>query len=488
MRKPPSSRRRSIASCPAMWIAKSSDSDSRRPSAAIASRRANLRIRYVSSKAETRIRATGYARSWASWSAGAIATRSDAAPRSSASRTRAFPRFRARAYAGSRRISSRLTFSARMNADASRRNGYFARVASSTSEGTPRGHKRPTRGPAKRQLRIRVGPSLGLGLRCPGRRRRDAQLHHQARDVPLSPVLGALPVLEPRDVDSRDLDGFPGRGDSHELAGVGARHRPADDDLVAFRDDVIDRRVAVGEGCAQHQEPLLLAFAAGRHSWCGCVVDVVLGRDLVNDADVASVHDFFVKHSRGRFVLLFSHVVPLLKTLASAPRNRLLYNDARTPLVPVHEIGRCPGARMSHPKVFGEADNESPDGGTPWVLRGPFPRPWPRDSSGGPRPRPHGTPPGLVSALPRRFAGVGSRRGERIRRAHDAARARLADDGWSPRPGVAAGPRPRPLPAGRPSVLRGRGRPGLLPLSPLGKRAGFRARGDSSPGSNRPES
>src|SRR5256712_7185888 len=41
-----------------------------------------------------------------------------------------------------------------MNADASRRNGYFARVASSTSEGTPRGHKRPTRRPAKRELRI----------------------------------------------------------------------------------------------------------------------------------------------------------------------------------------------------------------------------------------------------------------------------------------------------------------------------------------------
>src|SRR2546427_9147424 len=304
-------RRRSIASCPAMWIAKSSDSDSRRPSAAIASRRANLRIRYVSSRAETRIRDTGYASSWASWSAGAIATRSDAAPRSSASRTRAFPRFRARAYAGSRRISSRLTFSARMNADASRRNGYFARVASSTSEGTPRGHKRPTRGPAKRELRIRVGPSLGL--RCTGRRRRDAELHHQACDVPLSPVFGALPVLEPRDVDSRYLHGLPGRGNAHELPGVGARHRPADDDLVAFRDDIVDRRVAVGERCAQHEEPLLLPFAAGRHSRRGGVVDVVLGRHLVNHADVASVHDFFVKHSRGRFVLLFSHVVFLLK-------------------------------------------------------------------------------------------------------------------------------------------------------------------------------
>src|SRR3989442_5370359 len=106
---------------------------------------------------------------------------------------------------------------------------------------------------------------------------------------------------------------------------------------------------------------------------------------------------------------------------------------------------------MSHPKVFGEADNESPDGGTPWVLRGPFPGPRPRDPSGGPRPRPHGTPPGLVSALPRRFAGVGSRRGERIRRAHDAARARLADYGRGPLPGVAVVPRPRPPPSDSPA-------------------------------------
>src|SRR5207247_8860406 len=127
---------------------------SRRASAAIASRRANLLIMYVSSRGDTRIRDTGYARSWASWSAGVIATRSDAAPRSSASRTRAFPRFRARAYAGSRRISSRLTFSARIKADASRRNGYFARVASSTTEGTPRGHKMPARGAANWELPI----------------------------------------------------------------------------------------------------------------------------------------------------------------------------------------------------------------------------------------------------------------------------------------------------------------------------------------------
>src|SRR5256712_6782545 len=108
---------------------------------------------------------------------------------------------------------------------------------------------------------------------------------------------------------------------------------------------------------------------------------------------------------------------------------------------------------MSHPKVFGEADNESPDGGTPWVLRGPFPGPRPCDPRGGPRPRPHGTPAGSVSALPRRFAGVGSRRGERIRCPHDAAGARLADDGWGPRPGVAVVPRLPSTPPGTPPVF-----------------------------------
>src|SRR5256712_11737128 len=135
---------------------------------------------------------------------------------------------------------------------------------------------------------------------------------------------------------------------------------------------------------------------------------------------------------------------------------------------------------MSHPKVFGEADNASPDGGPPWVLRGPSPGPRPRDPSGGPRPRPHGTPPGLVSALPRRFAGVGSRRGERIRLAHDAARARLADDGRGPRPGVAVVPRIRPIPSDRPSILIGAGPQGLLTISSLRPRAGFPARSGSS--------
>src|SRR5439155_17588615 len=121
---------------------------------------------------------------------------------------------------------------------------------------------------------------------------------------------------------------------------------------------------------------------------------------------------------------------PPEKSLASALRNRLLYNHARTPLVSAHEIfRRYPAAPTSHPKVFGEADNESLDGGTARILRGPLPGTWSCDSSGGPRARRHGTPPGLVPALPRGFAGPRSRGRERLRCAHDAARTRLADDG-----------------------------------------------------------
>src|SRR5207237_9235739 len=53
---------------------------------------------------------------------------------------------RARAYAGSDSNSSRVTCSARMKADASWTNGYFARPASSTVEGTHVRLKRPRRG------------------------------------------------------------------------------------------------------------------------------------------------------------------------------------------------------------------------------------------------------------------------------------------------------------------------------------------------------
>src|SRR5439155_8613428 len=90
------------------------------------------------------------------------------------------------------------------------------------------------------------------------------------------------------------------------------------------------------------------------------VVDVVLGRHLVNHSDVASVHDFFVKHSRGRFVLLFSHVVFLLKSPSRPPLETACYITTPVPRSSRRtKFGRYPAAPTSHPKVFGEADNES---------------------------------------------------------------------------------------------------------------------------------
>src|SRR6266581_7528901 len=226
-RNPPSSRRRSIPISAARWTTKSSGSEARRPSAETASRSANRRMRYVSSKAETRIRATGYARRPASWSAVATATRSDAGPFSRASRTRALPRLRARAYAGSRRISSRLTFSPRTNPEASRRNGYFARRARSTASGT-RGAIKAHGGEARKcvaRTRFSRAPSRSEGgslvlsvfrrLRFFGRRRglrrRDAELLHQGGHVPLAPMLDALSLVEPGDIDAGDGHRLPRR-------------------------------------------------------------------------------------------------------------------------------------------------------------------------------------------------------------------------------------------------------------------------------------
>src|SRR6266480_6483956 len=73
---------------------------------------------------------------------------------------------RARAYAGSDSNSSRVTCSARMKADASWTNGYFARLASSTVEGTLALLKRPRRGavnvgfPDSRRERSRRRPKV----------------------------------------------------------------------------------------------------------------------------------------------------------------------------------------------------------------------------------------------------------------------------------------------------------------------------------------
>src|SRR3989442_9658952 len=93
----------------------------------------------------------------------------------------------------------------------------------------------------------------------------DAELLHHPHGVPLAPVLDALPVHEPRYVDTGNRHLLPGRRNPHELALVGALHRPSDDDLVALRDDVVDRRPAVRERSEPHREQHLIAFLPRRH-------------------------------------------------------------------------------------------------------------------------------------------------------------------------------------------------------------------------------
>src|SRR6266581_6170902 len=240
---------------------------------------------------------------------------------------RALPRLRARAYAGSRRISSRLTFSPRTNPEASRRNGYFARRARSTASGTRGAIKahggearkcvartRFSRAPGRSEggsLVLSVFRRLRLFGRRRGLRRRDAELLHQGGHVPLAPMLDALSLVEPGDIDAGDGHLLPRGGDAHEVALVCPGHRGPHDDLVAFGNDVLDRRLAVRERGTEQREPLLLALPPGRHPRRRRVVDVILGGRLVDHVEIPAVQHFVVKHLHCRLVLLHAHLYSL---------------------------------------------------------------------------------------------------------------------------------------------------------------------------------
>src|SRR6266704_6387982 len=174
-------------------------------------------------------------------------------------------------------------------------------------------------------------------LQCPRRRRRDPELLHQGGHVPLALMLDALSLVEPRDIDPGDRHRLPRRGDAHEVALVRPGHRGPDGDLVAFGDDVVDRRLAVGERRAQHREPMLLALPARRHPWRRRVVHVILGGHLVDHIEIPAVQHFVVKHLHCRLVLLHAHCNPSVGLLG-ASRASGVYN-------------RAPPARNG-PKVF----------------------------------------------------------------------------------------------------------------------------------------
>src|SRR5438874_3053742 len=70
------------------------------------------------------------------------------------------------------------------------------------------------------------------------------------------PVLGQLAVFEAMHIDAGDLEGLAICGHAQEVADHRPRIRPPHDDLVALRDDVLDREMR-SEAGAEHRHTVL---------------------------------------------------------------------------------------------------------------------------------------------------------------------------------------------------------------------------------------
>ncbi len=138
-------------------------------------------------------------------------------------------------------------------------------------------------------------PSSGANLArwlCPFRLGRwyDANLLAEAEHVHHVPVFGDLAMADPVHVDAAEREGLAGGWDAQELSDVGTGVTPAQDDDVAFGDDVVDRPGGV-EGPEQVRGSLFEACQAGGLPGKRGVVAVVARRYLVERADVAAVDD-----------------------------------------------------------------------------------------------------------------------------------------------------------------------------------------------------
>lgn len=78
--------------------------------------------------------------------------------------------------------------------------------------------------------------------------REGSQLLQDTELVPGNVVFTPEAVLEAAHDDGLDLEGFPRRGNAHELSALCTRARAAPHHLVVIRDHVLDDKVEIGEG------------------------------------------------------------------------------------------------------------------------------------------------------------------------------------------------------------------------------------------------
>ena len=100
------------------------------------------------------------------------------------------------------------------------------------------------------------------------------------------PDLDYLPVLEPEDVDARELDAFAGRIDRSPATSVGAGSGPPRCHKIAVGDEQIRNELKVRERSTEVRCDLCLSGAARYRFSCSVTFPVSLRRAVVRDLEV----------------------------------------------------------------------------------------------------------------------------------------------------------------------------------------------------------
>src|SRR5260221_3337626 len=125
-------------------------------------------------------------------------------------------------------------------------------------------------------LTAKTEPSLPSGLGW----RNEAELLHHAHNVGLTRDFGHLAIRNSIDGDDAIGYMFSGRRSAHELAGVRPAKSKADDDLIAFGNDVLKRCLKIGKHIEESREELFGCFDACRHSGGRNIVSQEIGTKI----------------------------------------------------------------------------------------------------------------------------------------------------------------------------------------------------------------
>lgn len=136
-------------------------------------------------------------------------------------------------------------------------------------------------------------------------RRVGVELFQHAVHVEVRPSLGYLPVFEPYDADSHDVDSIPGRRDAEKFALLRPDHPSPEGDEIVLGDGSLDIVSEVGERGAVVTNELLELVYVLRAGECRIVVYLLLRQYLVHDVYVTLTPNLVGVPTNDRLVPLF---------------------------------------------------------------------------------------------------------------------------------------------------------------------------------------